>query len=188
MRKINNFIITSVLFIDLFLVLKDIIAFNFKNIIDYGCLFLVFLFPLLLNKIPRLRMTDKEVFLYLVFVFVADFLGSVFNFYDSIEWFDTLTHFIFGICSGGLGIYLLTKLKLYNQSRYYVMAFMFIIITLGIASLWEIYEFSADTFFNTNMQSLETGVVDTMQDLITALLGIFLFCIGYIGFKIKHRP
>jgi hypothetical protein len=42
-------------------------------------------------------------------------------------------------------------------------------VFLGV--LWEIFEFIVDRFTTANMQSQETGVVDTMQDLIVELLG-----------------
>jgi hypothetical protein len=37
--------------------------------------------------------------------------------------------------------------------------------------LWEVYEFAVDRALGMNMQRTETGVVDTMQDLIIDTLG-----------------
>jgi hypothetical protein len=45
-------------------------------------------------------------------------------------------------------------------------------VFLGV--LWEIFEFIVDRFTTANMQSQETGVVDTMQDLIVDLIGAII--------------
>lgn len=180
MKKINNIFITAVILVNIFFILKDIITLNFTSIVDYVCIFFVFLLPVLLNKFPKTKLTEQEELAYLIFAFTSDFLGSVLNLYDTIKWFDTLTHLVFGITSGFFGIYILTKTKLYDKDRFYVMSFMIIIVTLATACFWEIYEYIADCLFNTNLQSIETGVVDTMQDLLIAFIGVLIFCFIYI--------
>ena len=50
-----------------------------------------------------------------------------------------------------------------------------------VAAGWEIFEFTADNLFGGNAQrALETGVRDTMKDIICALLGSILVVIPYI--------
>ena len=51
-----------------------------------------------------------------------------------------------------------------------------ILFCLGIVALiaitWEVFEFSIDSFAHTNLQhNQDTGVIDTMQDMIVATLG-----------------
>ena len=60
--------------------------------------------------------------------------------------------------------------------------FLFIIsITLMIASLWEFLEFGVDTFFGMNVQhSIDTGVRDTMEDMLIAFLGSLIVSISYL--------
>ena len=56
---------------------------------------------------------------------------------------------------------------------------------LGLGALWEIFEFSMDSFFGLNMQ--KSGLIDTMWDLIMDALGALLVSIiGY--FYMKGRP
>ena len=50
-----------------------------------------------------------------------------------------------------------------------------------IASLWEFLEFGADTFLGMNVQhSIETGVRDTMEDMLIAFLGSLIVSISYL--------
>jgi hypothetical protein len=47
--------------------------------------------------------------------------------------------------------------------------------------LWEIFEFVVDRFTTANMQSQETGVVDTMHDLIVDTIGAVV--VALMGWK-----
>ena len=57
--------------------------------------------------------------------------------------------------------------------------------SLALGALWEIFEFSMDQIFLTNMQT--SGVVDTMWDLIADALGAFsMSVIGFLHLKHCH--
>ena len=58
---------------------------------------------------------------------------------------------------------------------------LFIIsFSLGIAALWEIFEYLASYYFNMDPQKvILTGVTDTMGDIIVAFLGSILVSICY---------
>lgn len=61
-------------------------------------------------------------------------------------------------------------------------------ITCMSAVLWEIFEYISDYIFDGNAQRvLETGINDTMQDMIATLLGFIIFAIVYIGKKKSNR-
>ena len=52
---------------------------------------------------------------------------------------------------------------------------------LLIASLWEFLEYGADTFMHLNVQhNIETGVSDTMEDMLVAFLGSIIVALTYI--------
>ena len=53
---------------------------------------------------------------------------------------------------------------------------------MAIAVVWEIFEYSMDTFLGTNMQ--KSGLVDTMEDLIVATIGaVTVGVLGYLYLK-----
>ena len=54
--------------------------------------------------------------------------------------------------------------------------------SMMMGSVWEIFEFSIDSFFGFNMQ--KSGLVDTMWDLIVDAIGaLFISILGYFYVK-----
>jgi len=59
----------------------------------------------------------------------------------------------------------------------FVALFSFV-FAIAIGSMWEIFEYSMDSFFDLNMQ--KSGLVDTMWDLIVDAVGaLFIAVLGY---------
>ena len=65
-----------------------------------------------------------------------------------------------------------TKLSIFNKILY-VISF-----SMLVASLWEFFEYSIDFIFKLDTQKvLISGVNDTMQDMLVALVGSIIFII-----------
>jgi len=64
-------------------------------------------------------------------------------------------------------------------------AFFAFCFVIACGTVWEIIEFTSDRLFGTDMQRwLETGVVDTMKDIIEDVLGGLILSVdGYIYLK-----
>jgi uncharacterized membrane protein YjdF len=64
-------------------------------------------------------------------------------------------------------------------------AFFAFLFAVGIGALWEIFEFSMDSFFAMNMQKEmlgdPSGLTDTMWDLIVDTLGALIITV--LGFS-----
>jgi hypothetical protein len=121
-----------------------------------------------------------------VFLYATLFLGEVDNYYEKFWWWDSVLHtssaFAFGFF-GFLILYLLFARDKLKASPF-VIAFFSFAFGLAIGALWEIFEFSMDLFFGTNMQ--KSGLRDTMGDLIVDALGSGVASItGYIYLKYK---
>lgn len=124
-----------------------------------------------------------------VFVFLAFFLGSARDFYDRYWWWDIVLH----ACSGFLlGIVGWLTLFLLNQSdrlprgiRPAFLCFFGVTFSALLSVLWEIFEFAVDRIWPAvNMQSNETGVADTMYDLIVNTVGaVIIALMGFAYFK-----
>lgn len=82
-----------------------------------------------------------------------------------------------------------------NLSPFFIAAFAFC-FALAMGALWEIYEFSADALFGTNMQKFalddgtplvgQAALKDTMKDIIVDTLGaLVMSVVGYISLKYK---
>lgn len=131
---------------------------------------------------------------FFLFLFCAIYLGEVRNFYFRIPYWDTILHFFSGAMLGALGFYLVNLLNDSPRLRFalsagFVTLFAFC-FGLAAGAVWEIYEYTADTLFGTNMQKYmtDTGTVlvgnaaltDTMKDLIVDAIAVAL--VSTIGF------
>ncbi|GAA0863695.1 hypothetical protein [Paraclostridium tenue] len=120
------------------------------------------------------------IFAILVFVFIASYLGSSFDFYGIVNHYDDIMHFLSGILVTLFGYDLFKMLNPKNldiyKNRKLTISFVFF-FNLAIAGLWEIFEFLIDQFFLTNMQI--GGLNDTMIDMIDALLASIILILSY---------
>jgi hypothetical protein len=155
--------------------------------------------PSILTKKFSVDIPDKIYYLYVLFLYAAIYLGEVRDFYYVIPYWDIILHAMSGLMMGFLGFSLVDILNNSNKSvtltPFFVAFFAFAFaITVGV--VWEVYEFSADGIFGTNMQKykLQNGteligreaVKDTMEDLIVDGVSAFVACIiGYISLKYK---
>lgn len=145
---------------------------------------------------------DLIEIIYFIFLFCAIYLGEVRNFYFKIPYWDLVLHCFSAAMLGALGFVIVNFLnnsdKLSIQlSPFFVALFAFsFAVTCGV--VWEIYEFSVDGIFGTNMQKFITdkgigligreAVADTMEDIIVDSLGALVVAvIGYLDLIKKHK-
>lgn len=139
----------------------------------------------IIQKIFKIKINSVINFIYISFIFIAHFLGVICELYNYIYWFDKFAHFISGIITSLVAIYILTKLN--NKNSIFINILYIIAFTLMIASLWEIFEYLSSYYFNVDPQKVVlTGVNDTMGDIIVAFLGSILVSICYY-FEIKYN-
>lgn len=117
---------------------------------------LVLLFaPLFIENKFEITLPDGlEIAIYL-FIFSAEILGEINNFYGIIPHWDTMLHTINGFLATAVGFSLIDLLNKnsngINLSPFYLclVAFCFS-MTIGV--LWEFFEYSGDKFLNFDMQ------------------------------------
>ena len=121
------------------------------------CLVTLILFTLptiITNRLKIKLPTALEVIIY-IFIFAAQILGEINNFYGIIPHWDTLLHTLNGFLVAGVGFSLIDLLnensKNINLSPLFValVAFCFS-MTIGV--LWEFFEYSADIYLKYDMQ------------------------------------
>lgn len=103
-------------------------------------------------KITLPSMLESIIYL---FIFSAEILGEINNFYGTIPYWDTILHTLNGFLAAGIGFSLVDILNensnLIKLSPIFVaiIAFSFS-MTIGV--LWEFFEYGADTYLNLDMQ------------------------------------
>ena len=104
----------------------------------------------------RIRFSSALKCAIVLFIFGAEFLGEINNFYYHIPWWDTLLHTTSGVILAMIGFMLVHALN--NSDRMTVQLSLFFIalfaFTFALASgvVWEIFEYSGDRLFGMDMQ------------------------------------
>lgn len=154
-----------------------------------GVLFLITSLGIdLILKLIKINLTDISDFIFQGFIFLALFLGKMYNIYVVFPWWDLFLHFISGILIGIVGLWLLSFLVsqniFKNLSPIFKAIYVFIIATSSSA-LWEIFEFAGDRLlgFNSQLNSL----VDTMGDICICVLGGLIISIMVYKFYKKNK-
>lgn len=141
--------------------------------------------PYLIRKIFGYTMSEVLKFFYFAFIMVSLILGSVMKWYFKIAWFDLFAHFLSGIITSLLALVILKKNNLLKDNNVYFTIFFIISVTLAVAGLWEFFEFASDKIFQNDTQFvLETGVDDTMTDMLIAFFASII-CSTYYFLKMK---
>ena len=152
--------------------------------ITLGIIFIPFL-PVLLGRRFQVKIPPEFELLAVVFIFASLFLGEVRGYYLRFWWWDIVLHtgagFLFGIL-GFLLVHVLNEKKEIELDLKpgFVALFAFV-FAIAFGTLWEIFEFTVDQIFGTNMQ--KSGLIDTMWDLIVNGVGALVISIlgwGYL--------
>ena len=176
-KKINIFLILVASIFSIYFAFKnDNIVFIIKDISVIFTISALYI----IQRIFNIKINEGLNFVYILFIFMAHFLGVVVNLYDKIYWFDKFTHFLSGIVSSFFAIYILNITKNKNNKKIFFNILFIIAFTLMIASLWEMFEYISSYYFGVDPQKVaQTGVSDTMADIIVAFLGSILVSISY---------
>ena len=154
---------------------------------------LVTLTPMLLGRQYQIHIPAEFQILTVLFVFAALFLGEIRDYYDRLWWWDMALHASSGLMLGIFGFLLVfvlnqdPRVQMSLRPRFVALfAFMFA-VTLG--ALWEIFEFTMDKVFGTNMQKPmlgdPSGLTDTMWDMIVNAIGAAI--ISLVGWRYMRR-
>ncbi len=180
MKNVNNILI----------ILTILSAYVFMFIDGYygidRILLCLVLIPVLLvakiaKKLFKIKISDGLELVYIVFIILTMLLGSIMGFFSLISWYDSFTHFLSGIFTFVMGIFILIWFREYDSKKILYSCFFAMLFSISIAPLWECVEFTIDNVMGTDTQKvLTTGVHDTMKDMICAILGSILVMISYI--------
>lgn len=189
---------------------------NISGILQADLLFAATFLPLILEKIIKIKLPFYIVFVFLAFALGALWCGEINDFYIRYSWWDDVLHTISGFYIAAIGFFVISIIneKRSKEQRLgpgFVQLFSFI-LAIASEAVWEIFEFSMDSLFKTNMQRAyesesfknngpvdnisdpnfnalvgRDALIDTMGDMIEVLIGAFIMCIiGYILLKYER--
>ena len=147
--------------------LDRIINRDFFNV--FMCLITLFLFmiPSMFEHRLKIDVPDPLEIIILMFIFAAEILGEIAEFYIRVPHWDTMLHTVNGFLMAAIGVAMIDILNRNQKLQFSmspifeaVMAFCFS-MTIGV--IWEFFEYAMDVFFLSDMQK------DTIVNAISSV-------------------
>ena len=196
-KKVNMIITNIVRLLLILIIVRGIVVKDYSQLFIAVLTIALTFYPSILEKRFGVYLPGSMQIIITLFIFGAQYLGEIRDFYNKIPWWDTMLHTTSGVVLGIIGfmfVYLLNKSysNSINLSPFFVVMFAFCFaVTMGV--FWEFFEFSADRILGTNMQKFrypelgQDGLVDTMSDLFVYALGALITSvIGYFYIQKKN--
>ncbi len=129
---------------------------RFENAFTAVLALLLLLIPPILEKSLRLRLPATLEILAYLFVFCAEILGEIGNFYVQFRFWDTMLHTVNGFMFAAFGFCLVDILNKSDRFRLRLspafLALVAFCFSMTIGTMWEFFEFGADNILGTDMQ------------------------------------
>lgn len=143
---------------------RQIMMQNYENIFVCLLTLLLLLVPSFVQLIFKVELPIFLEILILVFIYAAEILGEIDNYYFSIPYWDTILHTINGFVCAAVGFSMVSLLNKSEKIQFFVSPLFLAIVSftfsMTIGVLWEFFEFSMDQLF----------AMDTQKDtLITSI-------------------
>ena len=145
--------------------IRQIVLGNWNNVFLCGLTLVLFIIPAMIEKKLNLALPDALQVLILLFIYSAEILGEINEFYIVIPHWDTILHTLNGFLCAAVGF---STIDILNQKDFFhatmspifvaLVAFCFS-MTIGV--MWEFFEFSADQILRYDMQ--KDTIVDTIS-------------------------
>lgn len=138
------------------LMIVQIIRGNYDNVFLCLLTLVLFLIPVILDRGFNIKLPTLLEIVIIVFIFSAEILGEMQNFYTHFKNWDTILHTVNGFLMAAIGF---AMVDILNQSpRIHLtmspvfVAFVAFCFSMTIGIIWEFFEFSMDRFFLYDMQ------------------------------------
>lgn len=136
--------------------IAQIINRNYENVFLCLLTLVLFLLPSVIERRLHVDLPDMLEIIILLFIFAAEILGEIQEYYLVIPLWDTILHTINGFLFAAIGFSLINIL---NEDKHFslslspvYMALTAFCFSMTIGILWEFFEWGMDTVFNLDMQ------------------------------------
>ena len=135
--------------------IRELFNGNFQNAALCVLSLFLLILPFFLEKKLKVQLPSALEIIIFVFIFAAEILGEINNFYGAIPYWDTILHTLNGFLCASVGFSLVYLLNERSKSVHLSAVFVALVsfcfsMTIGIA--WEFFEFGMDQVFHLDMQ------------------------------------
>ncbi|NLW11341.1 MAG: hypothetical protein GX028_04915 [Clostridiaceae bacterium] len=156
---------------------------RFEGWVGIASLFVFIIVQVILPRAAGMSNPTSMRIMISLLMLISLTIGRYFSLYKRIVHFDKLQHFLYGIMISLIAVVILYRLipiHSRRQSEFHPAAIG--IFTTGttmiILFIWELFEYTCDRLFNSDMQDWKaggiSGLTDTMLDLAVGFLGALL--------------
>jgi hypothetical protein len=147
------------LLLHLYVLMSMVVQFFNGNYMDvFLCILTLLLFqiPTFVNRQFKIIIPDPLQIVILLFIFSANILGELREFYIHYPIWDTLLHTVNGFLMAAIGLSMIDALnrseRISSQLTPLSLVTVAFCFSMTIGVLWEFFEFGMDWFFGTDMQ------------------------------------
>lgn len=142
-----------------FVILTMITSFirkDFSSVFLCGLTLILFLIPFWINAKLNIDIPNVMEIIIFLFIFSAEILGEINNFYGNIPYWDTILHTLNGFLCAAIGFSLIDILN--NSEKFHIklspvfVALVAFCFSMTIGVLWEFLEYSIDKVMLSDMQ------------------------------------
>ena len=141
---------------------------NFENVFLCVLTLILLLLPAMLERSLRIQLPDTLEIIILLFIYAAEILGEIREFYTTFQGWDTMLHTLNGFLCAAIGFSLV---DLFNRNERFSLSlsplFMAIVafcFSMTIGVLWEFFECTMDQLFFLDMQ--KDAIVNTIGSVM----------------------
>ncbi len=141
---------------------------NYENVFLCAATLVLFMVPAFIEKLFKVHLPSILEIVVLVFIFAAEILGEISDYYVKFAFWDTMLHVTTGFLAAAVGLSLIdilnrsTRIGLSLSPLFVALVSFCFSMTIGV--LWEFFEFGADILLLTDMQK------DTVVTSISSVL------------------
>ena len=162
-RDLTVYVILRILVI--ITMISQLLRGNYENVFMCILTLILFLVPIFIDRKLNIKLPTVLEAIILLFIFSAEILGEVRNFYGIFKGWDTILHTINGFLCAAIGFSLIDILnrshKFHTKLTPLFVALVSFCFSMTIGVLWEFFEFGADNILKLDMQ--KDRIVNTIS-------------------------
>ncbi len=143
-------------FLVILCIIREIFMGNYHNVFLCVLTLVLFVIPFFVEEKLKVTIPNVLEIIILLFIFSAEILGEIQNFYNIIPNWDAILHTLNGFLAAAIGFSLIDILN--STDKFHIkMSPIFVALvsfcfsmTVGVA--WEFFEYTADSILSTDMQ------------------------------------
>ena len=129
---------------------------NFENVLLCVLTLVLFMLPSMFERRLRIDLPDTLEIIILLFIYAAEVLGEIREFYIAFPYWDTMLHTLNGFLCAAIGFALVDILNREERISLHLSPFFMAVVafcfSMTIGVLWEFFEFAMDQMFLFDMQ------------------------------------